>query len=107
MTYPPNNPPRNPSAAQPQPAPPNSYPVAPPPYGNPQGGYLVPPQPAYPLQPGYGSAQYGGAVMLDCSYNKMGFILAITGPHVRVNGYGQDCTWGKTPIALPPGCTHD
>lgn len=97
MTYPPGYPQ------------PNSY-GAPPSHG-----YLTPGQPAYPQGPppqGYPPQQYtapgsgpGGAVMLDCSYNKLGFFLAFTGPHIRVDGYGRDGSWGQTPIPLPPG-TH-
>jgi len=42
-------------------------------------------------------------IVLDCSYNKLGFFLAFTGPHIRIDGYGRDAEWGRTPIPLPPG----
>ncbi|PRZ40803.1 hypothetical protein CLV47_114100 [Antricoccus suffuscus] len=104
MTYPPGNPQQNRYGGPPSrdhlapgyPAPGRpTYPQGPPPQS-----YPPPPQRSGPPVSGP-----GGTIQLDCSYNKLGFFLAFTGPHIRVDGYGQDGTWGRTAIALPPG-TH-
>ncbi len=108
MTYPPGNSQQNPygdPAPRRYPAPGQPpYPQGPPPQSYASQGY---PARGYSPHQQYGAplSSPGGIVMLDCSYNKLGFFLAFTGPHIRVDGYGQDGGWGHTPISLPPG-TH-
>jgi hypothetical protein len=71
----------------------------------------------YPPQAGWGPFGPGGRstaapppgwarLVVDCSYNAMGFLLAATGPSVVVDGQHRGSTWGPTVVDLPPGPHH-
>ncbi|MGH3432998.1 MAG: hypothetical protein ACRDQB_09205, partial [Thermocrispum sp.] len=44
--------------------------------------------------------------MLNTSYFPLGFLLALTGPSVTINGHEQRVPWGWSPVDLPPGQYH-
>ena len=64
------------------------------PYGQPYGSYPAGPPPAV------------GRLVVDCSYNPLAFLLALTGPRVTINGHPTKVRWGQTPFDLPAGHYH-
>jgi hypothetical protein len=47
-----------------------------------------------------------GRLVVDTSYNPMGFMLGLTGPKVAINGYPTNVAWEQAPFDLPAGNYH-
>ncbi|HEX6357160.1 hypothetical protein [Actinophytocola sp.] len=64
------------------------------PYGPPYGGYPAGPPPAI------------GRLVVQSSYPATGFLFALTGVQVEINGQPSKVSWGEVPFDLPAGNYH-
>ena len=60
------------------------------------------PAPPFPPFPPLGWAR----LVVDCSYNPLGVVMAAAGPSVYVDGAYRGWTWGATVVDLPAGQHH-